>query len=207
MLLIDPAKALLAMDVKCAPTQTAGQDTLKEQIRLLTPKVAALLDCEGLEYGTYRDSFLAPRGLYEPAYPFRLSRGFVSGDVTMNVTDAVDRLIDREHGTVRHTTYNWADAYLTAEYAAGFQTDPDSDTNPDYRVAIGVPDWIEGAVVDALVVARRIIQQQPSLPEKWRGSMIVLHQAVQDDLKHRIYGRYLRPRARHLWAIQSEKVS
>jgi hypothetical protein len=207
MLLIDPAKALLAIDIKCAPTQTAGQDVLKEQIRLLTPKVAALLDMPGLEYATYRDTFKAPRGMYEPAYPFRLSYGFIDGDVTMNVTDPVDALVNNEYGTVQYTSYNWDGAYITAEYAAGFKVDEDSDTNPDYRLALDVPDWIQGAVVDALVVARRIVQQTPSLPEKWRGGLVALHQAVQDDLRHRIYGRFLRPRARVLWAIKSEKVS
>lgn len=216
MLLVDPKVALSVIDMQCKTTTGTALDNLTEQIRFLTARVAAVLETDSLEYGTYRDTFQAPQGRYQPSYGFRLSRAFLTSAPVISVQEMRHPLVQMEYGVVNHSGYLWEeDAPITAQYTAGFhvqernaQNEAQVPEDPEYRLAVGVPEWLRNVAILTLVDWRRTGFSLPALPkERGANAQIELNQRVDRDLRIRVYGRYTRPRHRLLWPVVSERIT
>jgi hypothetical protein len=205
MLLLSPQRAALAMGVQCRSPDGAGEEGLLEILRLLTPRVEAALNVLHLERNTWVDRFSIRPDEYTGDMPFRLGNGFlVPGSVTVQgITDsdgtaATPSEVDEEGGLVWFKGAVFSSS-IDITYQSGFVVpEPpgtDGTVHPDrnYRVLQDVPDWISGVVANLLVTWMRNQQKVPSAPKEY-GFLPTLNQQVLQDLRARIYERYMRRR-------------
>lgn len=216
MLLIPAQRAAYALGTQCSSPSGAGDEAFLEQLRLLTPRMEAALEVRTLESTSAVDTFRSPQCAAERLLPFRLTNGFVDPD-SVRVSGAYDsngntitvpHHVDEELGIVRLTDaisyYTEGGGSIRISYDCGFNIPAkgpnDTDVHADvaYRVAIGVPDWLSGLVVDALINWRRNNQATPQVTKEY-GFLPTLNDAVLRDIKARLYGRFQRPRAMHHW--------
>lgn len=210
MLLISPVTASLALGTQCKTPTGVGDEALLEMLRLLTPRVEAALNVGSLSRGQYTDYFAPPRDEYEFRLPFRLGNGFLASAVTVaGVQEPGALTVNAEYGYVEVDGYSYdSKTEIALTYTSGFAIPADDpQVHPDerYRVAIGVPEWIEGVIVDLLANWRRNNLLQPQVTKEY-GFLPTLNESVNRDLHTRIYGRYMRQRDGMLWAKRSVKV-
>lgn len=205
MILVSPQSAALALGTQCKTPTGTGDEQLLEQLRLLTPRVAAALNVMSLSRGNFVDYFSFPSSYAASKVPFRLSNAFLVGNVTVaGVQDAGAVTVDREMGTVTVDGF-YPDVENAREvsiaYTSGFAVAADGPSvhaNAQYRPGIGVPDWLEGIVSDFLMNWRRNQLAAPQVTKEY-GFLPTLNLAVDKDLRARIYSRYMRQRDGMQW--------
>lgn len=215
MLLIHPVRLSLAIGTPCLTGDGSGVEGMLEQLRLLTPRVAAALDHSELDHGTFRDTFMAAESTN---LTVRLGNGHLTaGAVTLSGfydtqgSEIVSPIrVDREYGFVYLGDARASD-WATVTYQSGFavpdDTGPTDDVHPDplYRVGAGVPDWLQGIISDVFVSHQRNNKVQPAAPKEY-GFLPTINEGLLRSLKSRIYGRYMRQRSIATWPIIHERV-
>ena len=206
MLLISPARAALALGTQCKTPTGVGDEALLEMLRLLTPRVEEALNVKSLARGVFTDYFAPPRDEYQYEQPFRLSNGFLLGSVApvmAGVTEPGTFITDVEYGYIEVDGYTYdTKTEIAFTYTSGFDippAGPDVHADPEFRIAIGVPVWIEGVIVAMLTNYRRNNIAQPQVGKEY-GFLPTLNEAITRDLRSRIYGRYMRQRDAMLWS-------
>jgi len=209
MLLISPSRAALAIGSQCSNPDGTGDESLLEMLRLMTPKVEDALNVHSLTRGVFTDTFPAAYSKYDLSKRLRLANGFVvPGSVTIagvfddsGVPITTPFSIDAENGIVGLPSAYYTDdtEQVSVTYTSGFvvpeDTGPTDDVNvyPEYRVLVGIPDWMSGATVTMLMNWRRNNLNTPAASKEY-GFLPTLNAALIRDLYGRLYGRYLRPR-------------
>ena len=211
MLLLSPSEAALAIGVKCGGSAPADDDPqLVAILNYITPRVEDACNVYSLTRTTNTDKFIVQR---MPAYnscrwpvpqevprlSLRLSNGFVVADsvvVTdpdgeeLDLTDSVD--MEREMGMVYLDS--WVRGTYTVTYDSGFEpvageTPADADT----QVMTGVPMWMKGIAISALVLWYRTVVMSPKGGTKEISHGTILNH-LHREIATRVYQRYMRPR-------------
>lgn len=210
MLLLHPVRLCRAIGTTCPTGDGTGMEALLEQLRLLTPEVASMLNVRELRAGAFEDTFsLRDRATRKV---FRLSNGFLQM-TSMTLSGFYDtdgspvttpEFVNEEEGTVT-VSFASRDDYVSIAYTSGFGipedlgTSDDVHENPAYRVGLNVPEWIEGIVTNAYVRLRRNAQLKPDAPKEY-GFLPSLNDALKREIQTRLYGAYMRPRDGVVWS-------
>ena len=214
MLLISAGRAVSAMGANACSKQDGSSDTpLLDALRNLTPVIASAMNVESLERGAFVDRFVLPPGSYGPM-KFRLSNGFLSGNVTatglyLSGEVAAPILVDRTHGIVT-IDFSSHDAVVELRYQSGFtipdDAGPDDDVHaiPEYRVAQGVPEFLQSLVCTFLVQYMRNNRVTPSVTREY-GFLPTLNTATKEHIHRLVYSTYHRSRAGVLWPASHEE--
>lgn len=204
MLLIDPAKAALAIGAKCNGQSPASDNAqLVLILKYMTPRIEDAMNIASIVRGSFVDSFYLPLmnpRADRPIARLRLSNGLLLAGGTVTIQDelgnaVVPARIDENYGIIE--IESWDKGVHTVAYTSGLEVPPDpttppTDYDPETKVLIGVPVWIEALVIDCLVAWFRATPFVPKLPQNL--NLGALDAMLRKEIYLRLYGRYDRPR-------------
>lgn len=214
MLLIDPAEAALAIGAKCnGATVSADNAQMILILKYMTPRIEDAMNIASIVRGSFVDSFYLPLmnpRADRPIARLRLSNGLLLAGGTVTIQDelgnaVVPARIDENYGIIEIET--WNKGVHTVAYTSGLAVPADPDPlptpyDPEAKVLIGVPTWIEALVVDCLVAWFRATPLVPKLPQN--VNLGAFDAMLRKEIYLRLYGRYDRPR---VGCIFSESMS